>query len=70
VCPSVTAVQVNCVDQIWPACALFYIRTEQSEHGENCGICMGEAIMAHNLHNRGVSASEIRKQIIAAYGRE
>lgn len=42
----------------------------QSEHGENCGICIGEAIMAHNLQKRGVSATEIRKQIIAAYGRE
>jgi uncharacterized protein with PCYCGC motif len=42
----------------------------ESEHGENCGICIGEAIMAHDLQKRGVSAPEIRKQIIAAYGRE
>lgn len=41
----------------------------ESEHGENCGICMGEALMAHNLQRRGVSVGEIRKQIIAAYGR-
>jgi uncharacterized protein with PCYCGC motif len=42
----------------------------ESEHGENCGICIGEAIMAHDLQKRRVSAPEIRKQIIAAYGRE
>ena len=41
----------------------------ESEHGENCGICMGEALMAHNLEKHGVSVTEIRKQIIAAYGR-
>ena len=41
----------------------------ESEHGENCGICIGEALMAYNLQKRGVSASEIRKQIIAAYGK-
>ena len=40
----------------------------ESEHGENCGICMGEALMANNLAKRGVSVTEIRKQIIAAYG--
>jgi uncharacterized protein with PCYCGC motif len=42
----------------------------ESEHGENCGICIGEALMAQNLQQRGVSVPEIRKQIIAAYGRE
>jgi hypothetical protein len=41
----------------------------ESEHGENCGICMGEALMAQSLQKRGVSVAEIRKQIIAAYGR-
>ncbi|HKY28422.1 MAG TPA: CYCXC family (seleno)protein [Pyrinomonadaceae bacterium] len=40
----------------------------ESEHGENCGICIGEALMAHNLQKQGVTVSEIRKQIIAAYG--
>lgn len=40
----------------------------ESEHGENCGICIGEALMADNLQKRGMSVSEIRKQIIAAYG--
>ena len=40
----------------------------ESEHGENCGICIGEALMASNLEKRGVSVREIRKQIIAAYG--
>lgn len=41
----------------------------ESEHGENCGICIGEALMAHSLQKRGVNVTEIRKQIIAAYGR-
>lgn len=40
----------------------------ESEHGENCGICIGEALMAHNLHKQGVAVSEIRKRVIAAYG--
>ena len=40
----------------------------ESEHGENCGICIGEALMASNLEKRGVRVSEIRKHIIAAYG--
>jgi hypothetical protein len=42
----------------------------ESEHGENCGICMGEAIMAQTLQKRGVTVPEIRKQIIDSYGRE
>ena len=41
----------------------------ESEHGENCGICIGEALIAHSLQKRGVKVTEIRKQIIAAYGR-
>ena len=40
----------------------------ESEHGENCGICIGEALMAHDLQKRGVAVTEIRKQIIAVYG--
>lgn len=40
----------------------------ESEHGENCGICIGEALMAYNLTKQDVTVSEIRKQIIAAYG--
>lgn len=40
----------------------------ESEHGVNCGICIGEALMAHNLQRQGVAASEIRKRIISAYG--
>lgn len=42
----------------------------ESEHGENCGICIGEALMAHTLHKQGTGIGEIRKQIIAAYGRD
>lgn len=41
----------------------------ESEHGENCGICIGEALMAHNLQKRGVNVAEIRSRIIAAYAR-
>ena len=41
----------------------------ESEHGESCGICIGEALMAYDLQKRsGLSASEIRQRIIAAYG--
>jgi hypothetical protein len=40
----------------------------ESEHGENCGICIGEALVAYNLQKQGVAVSEIRKQIIATYG--
>lgn len=41
----------------------------ESEHGENCGICINEALLAHNLQKQGVAVSEIRKKIIAAYGK-
>lgn len=41
----------------------------ESEHGENCGICIGEALMAYQLEKRAkLRAPEIREQIIAAYG--
>lgn len=40
----------------------------ESEHGEGCGICIAEALMAHNLQKQGVAVSEIRKRVIAAYG--
>lgn len=40
-----------------------------SNHGENCGICIGEALMAYNLQKRGgLNPSQIRERIIAAYG--
>lgn len=41
----------------------------ESEHGENCGICINEALMAYNLQKQGVPVSEIRNKIIAAYGK-
>ena len=41
----------------------------ESEHGEDCGICIAEALMAYNLQKQGLAVSEIRKQIIAAYAR-
>lgn len=41
----------------------------ESEHGENCGICIGEALMASNLEKRGkLNVVQIREQIITAYG--
>jgi len=41
----------------------------ESEHGENCGICINEALLAYNLQKQGVAVNEIRSRIIAAYGR-
>ena len=41
----------------------------ESEHGENCGICINEALMAYNLQKQGVAVNEIRSRIIAAYGK-
>lgn len=41
----------------------------ETEHGENCGICIGEALMAHNLEKRAkLNVVQIREQIITAYG--
>jgi len=41
----------------------------ESEHGENCGVCIGEALMAYQLETRGrMSVVAIRGRIIAAYG--
>ncbi len=39
----------------------------EDEHGENCGICIGEAVMAYNLERQGLSAVQIRERIILAY---
>jgi Protein of unknown function with PCYCGC motif len=41
----------------------------ESEHAENCGICIGEALMAYGLEKQaGLRPEEIRQRIIAAYG--
>lgn len=40
----------------------------EDEHGENCGICIGEAVMAYNLERQGLKPAQIREQIIRAYG--
>jgi hypothetical protein len=41
----------------------------ESEHGENCGVCIGEAIMAYQLQKKAnLNVPEIRDRIIAAYG--
>jgi hypothetical protein len=40
-----------------------------TEHGESCGICIGEALMAYQLEKRDkLLIAEIRQRIIAAYG--
>jgi Protein of unknown function with PCYCGC motif len=39
-----------------------------TEHGESCGICIGEALMAYQLEKQKVPVAEIRQRIIAAYG--
>jgi hypothetical protein len=39
-----------------------------TEHGESCGICIGEALMASQLERQKVPIAEIRERIIAAYG--
>ena len=41
----------------------------ESEHGEECGICISEALMASTLKKQGAGIEEIRNQIIAAYAR-
>ena len=41
----------------------------ETEHGENCGICIGEALMAHNLEKRSkLNVEQIRERVITAYG--
>lgn len=42
----------------------------EDEHGENCGICIGEALMAQNLHRLGLKPAEIRARVIKAYGKQ
>ena len=41
----------------------------ETEHGENCGICIGEALMAYNLEKRAkLNVVQIRERIVTAYG--
>ena len=42
----------------------------EDEHGTNCGICIGEALMAHNLRRQGLNPTQIRERIVKAYGAE
>ena len=42
----------------------------EDEHGANCGICMGEALMASDLQRQGLTDAQIRERIIQAYGAE
>ena len=39
-----------------------------TDHGESCGICIGEALMASQLERQKLPIAEIRQRIIAAYG--
>ena len=40
----------------------------EDQHGENCGICIGEALMTHNLQKQGLTPVKIRERVIQAYG--
>ena len=40
----------------------------EDEHGMNCGICIGEALMAHDLQRQGFNPTQIRERIVKAYG--
>ena len=42
----------------------------EDEHGANCGICIGEALMARNLQRQGLTDEQIRERVIQAYGAE
>ena len=40
----------------------------EDEHGANCGICIGEAVMANNLTRQGLTPTQIRERIVTEYG--
>jgi hypothetical protein len=40
----------------------------EDEMGSTCGICSGQAQLAHEMHEQGKSLREIRKAIDARYG--
>ncbi|MDH3974255.1 MAG: PCYCGC domain-containing protein [Deltaproteobacteria bacterium] len=40
------------------------------KHGAECGICMDEAIMAHDLHKKGYSTEEIVSKVDSAFDRK
>lgn len=40
----------------------------EDEMASRCGICMGEARLAHELHGKGKSLDEIRKSVDERYG--
>ena len=40
----------------------------ESEHGAACDICIGEAILAAEMHRRGLSLEAIRKAVDARWG--
>ena len=40
----------------------------EDDHAANCATCIDEALMAYQLQKRGMSATQIREQIIAQFG--
>jgi uncharacterized protein with PCYCGC motif len=42
----------------------------EDQHGENCGICIGEALMARTLQRQGLTPAQIRERVINAYGKQ
>jgi hypothetical protein len=40
----------------------------EDDHAANCATCIDEALMAYQLQRRGVSAKQIRQQIIVQFG--
>lgn len=40
----------------------------ESEHGSQCGVCMGEATMAYNMTQQGKSLEEIRAAVDKQFG--
>jgi hypothetical protein len=39
------------------------------DHGANCGVCIGEALMAYELEKQqSLTPEQVRKRIIEAYG--
>jgi hypothetical protein len=39
-------------------------------HGSQCSVCINEALMAHDLHNKGYEKDEIVKKVNATFSRK
>jgi hypothetical protein len=42
----------------------------EDTHAAGCGVCIKEALIAHDLQRSGLTPAQIRERIIAQYGRE